>query len=169
MTFGRTTRDLDETFWIELIEKRKPKPSKKSKYRSLTWEEMHPKTILKESFVSINGIRVSSEELHFPAQSKKDLQNVLSSIELNGSFIVRVNTHESDYFVKIKHTSARSDTQLQYVEGLLGMKPSRLSSSFIILNGTDSLSTEGYSDTDPTKPKVSVTVFSDTKTVLRVN
>jgi hypothetical protein len=173
MTFGRTTKDLDEALWSELIEKtsqRKTKPSRKSNpERVLTWEERHPKTRYTESFVSINGIRVNSEELHLPAQSREDLQTVLSSIELNGSFIVRVNMSESGHFVKIKRSGRRNGIQLQYVEDLIGMKPSRLSETFIVINGTDSPNTEDYCDTDPTKPKISVTVFSDTKTVLRVN
>lgn len=170
MTFGITSRNLEESLWVDLIENTpKRKSSKPSQpERTLSWEEKHPRVSLSESFISINGIRIDAEELHLPAQSREDLKTVLSSIELNGSFIVRVNTYESDYFVKVKRSSSRSNLQLQYVEDLIGMKPSRLSESFIILNGTDSPSAEDYSDTDPTKPKVSVTVFSDTKTVLRV-
>lgn len=167
MTFGITTRDVDKGLWSDLIAGC-DNTHLTRKELSKTWEEKYPRVDHSETSMSIKRITVDSEELRLPASSKKELESILSQVSLRGSFIIRINYTDSDYSLSIKKIKTDSKMTLQYVDEVAGMRCCRLSNTFIILIGADMLDIAKYSDSDPTKPKISTTVFSETKTVLRV-
>jgi hypothetical protein len=168
MTFGCTSRDIDEIFWSELLEKKVIK-EKVTKEKVLAWEVKHPSISHTKNEILLNGIEVVSEDLLLNTDDIKLFISTLQSLSLKGSFIVHVSSTEKDHSILIKKQQVDQKCRLQYVDELFGIRDMYLTNTLFIYKCKGPvLDQESFSENDPMRPKIRATTFSTQKAVYKV-
>lgn len=171
MTFGCTTRDIEERFWTDLLVKKPAvsKPIKKKVEKKLTWEDIHPSINHTRNEIHLNGVKVVSEDLLLKTDDLNVFVSTLQSLSLKGSFIVNINSTKEDHSIRIREQRADQKACLQYVDELFGIKDMYLTNTMFIYQCEGPvLDQESFSESDPMRPKIRATTFSEKKAVYKV-
>lgn len=168
MTFGCTTRDIEERFWSDLLVKKEVEIKKKVE-KKLSWEDKHPSINYSGNEILMNGIKVVSEDLLLQTDDLNVFITTLQSLSLKGSFIVNINSTREGHSIRIREQQVEQESSLQYVDELFGIKDMYLTNTtFIYSCEGPVLDQESFSESDPMRPKIRATNFSEKKAVYKV-
>lgn len=166
MTFGCTTRDIEEKFWSDLLVK---KIVKKKVEKKLSWEDKHPSISHTENEIILNGIKVISEDLLLQTDDLNVFVSTLQSLSLKGSFIINISSTREDHSIRIREQQVDQESSLQYIDELFGIKDMYLTNTMFVYQCEGPvLDQESFSESDPMRPKIRATTFSEKKAVYKV-